>query len=126
MALQMYRLVKDDYNQDQAQIHYASTLDMIALSLFMKDGPSKEVEALLEHAKSTYYTCAQGTLSLASFLAVSVAMPLGGISSTASSEAALQTFKRFLIRLGSRTAMYLAGEGRDRTCSGVTGLSCVA
>ena len=109
MALQMYRMVKDDYNQDQAQIHYASTLDMIALSLFMKDGPSKEVEALLEHAKSTYYACATGALNLSSYLAVSVAMPPGGITSASSSEVALQSFKRFLTRLGSRTAMYLAG-----------------
>ncbi len=52
MALSMYRLVKEDYKQDAADIHYASTVDMIALCLLMKEGASKEVEALLEHAKS--------------------------------------------------------------------------
>ncbi len=116
----MYRLVKEDYKVDQADVHYASTVDMIALSLLLKDGPSKEIEALLEHSKTVYLAIAQQPQHHASYLTlVSTATPgAAGGAAAVPTEKANATLKRLLIRLGSRNAMNMAGECAAVPCNG--------
>ncbi|KAH9070164.1 hypothetical protein Ae201684P_002534 [Aphanomyces euteiches] len=50
LAYNMYRLVRDDYKNDKAMLHYAHACESIALCLFMLKGPVADIHNALEIA----------------------------------------------------------------------------
>lgn len=60
-ALSTYRLIRDDYKNDRALMHYASVQEMMALSAYLSDphGRSREIFQYIETALFSYTRAAE-------------------------------------------------------------------
>ncbi|KAJ0412824.1 hypothetical protein ATCC90586_002454 [Pythium insidiosum] len=81
LALQMYRLARDDYKSDKSMLHCATVNEMIALCLLLTKGSPMQMTNALEAATATYYKV---THPLATRLAVRGSVIAGEIFNTLS------------------------------------------
>ncbi|GLD95348.1 hypothetical protein PINS_up003992 [Pythium insidiosum] len=81
LALQMYRLARDDYKSDKSMLHTATVNEMIALCLLLTKGSPMQMTNALEAATATYYKV---THPLATRLAVRGSVIAGEIFNTLS------------------------------------------
>ncbi|RLN48085.1 hypothetical protein BBJ28_00003043, partial [Nothophytophthora sp. Chile5] len=81
LALQMYRLVRDDYKSDKSLLHSANANEMIALCLLFTKGSPMQMTNALDSANATY---AKMNTPMAQRLAIRTAVIAGEIYHTLS------------------------------------------
>lgn len=81
LALQMYRLVRDDYKSDKSVFHNANVNEMIALCLLMTKGSPMQMTNALDSANAIY---AKTTTPVTQRLAIRTAVIAGEIYHTLS------------------------------------------
>lgn len=81
LALQMYRLVRDDYKSDKSTLHCANANEMIALCLLLTRGSPMQMTNALESATAIYV---KGNSLVTARLAVRAAVVAGEIYNTLS------------------------------------------
>lgn len=81
LALQMYRLVRDDYKSDKSTFHCANANEMIALCLLLTKGSPMQMTNALESATAIYV---KGNTLATARLAVRAAVVAGEIYNTLS------------------------------------------
>uniref|UniRef100_K3WUK9 Trafficking protein particle complex subunit 8 n=1 Tax=Globisporangium ultimum (strain ATCC 200006 / CBS 805.95 / DAOM BR144) TaxID=431595 RepID=K3WUK9_GLOUD len=81
LALQMYRLVRDDYKSDKSTFHCANANEMIALTLLLTKGSPMQMTNALDMAIATYV---KGNNLATARLAVRAAVHAGEIYNTLS------------------------------------------